>query len=107
MIEWLLEFFEVTTGADLSWLLIGIGAQLLFASRMLVQWIASERQKRSIVPPVFWWISIFGALILLAYGVREREPVIILGQSFGFIVYARNLWFIHRVRKEDALKVFD
>ena len=52
MIEWLLEFFEVTTGADLSWLLIGIGAQLLFASRMLVQWIASERQKRSIVPPV-------------------------------------------------------
>lgn len=97
MIEWLLEFFDVTSGADLAWLIIGIGAQLLFASRMLVQWIASERQRKSVVPPIFWWISIAGAMILLAYGVREREPVIILGQSFGFIVYARNLWFIHVV----------
>lgn len=103
MIEWLLDFFDVTTGPDLAWLLIGVGAQLLFASRMLVQWIASERERRSIVPPVFWWISIAGAVILLMYGFREREPVIILGQSFGFIVYARNLWFIYIVgRKQDV-----
>ncbi|MEL7345031.1 MAG: lipid-A-disaccharide synthase N-terminal domain-containing protein [Pseudomonadota bacterium] len=54
------------------------------------------------MPPVFWWISIGGALILLAYGIREREPIIILGQSFGFVVYARNLWFIYALRNQDA-----
>ena len=102
MIEWLLEFFEIDTTRDLAWLLVGITAQLLFSARMLVQWIASERQRRSIVPPVFWWISIGGAMILLAYGIREREPIIILGQSFGFVVYARNLWFIYVVRNQDA-----
>jgi len=66
-------------------------------SRMLVQWIASERARASVMPVAFWWLSIVGATMLLAYGVLRRDIVIIAAQAFGFLVYARNLWLIYRV----------
>jgi len=84
----------VTT--DQVWLTIGLLGQAFFSARFLVQWIASERRKRSVVPLAFWYFSVGGGLTLLAYAIYRRDPVFILGQSAGLLVYARNLWLIYR-----------
>jgi lipid-A-disaccharide synthase-like uncharacterized protein len=74
------------------WLLIGLAGQVAFGMRFVVQWIASEREKRSVVPGLFWHLSIIGAAALLVYALSQRDPVFILGQSTGFLIYARNLF---------------
>ena len=84
------------------WLLIGFSGQLLFTSRFLVQWIASERAKRSIVPLAFWWFSLAGGVTLLSYALWRHDPVFILGQAMGLVVYARNLALIHAKNREAA-----
>ncbi|MBT0957804.1 lipid-A-disaccharide synthase N-terminal domain-containing protein [Alphaproteobacteria bacterium KMM 3653] len=71
---------------------------MLFTARFLVQWIASERARRSVVPLSFWYFSILGGLILLAYAIYRKDPVFILGQSTGLAIYGRNLWLIHNER---------
>jgi len=81
------------------WIGVGFLGQILFGSRMLVQWIASEREGRSIVPTVFWYISIAGGLVLLSYAIYRADPVFILGQATGSLVYLRNLYFIRRERR--------
>ncbi|MGR3436030.1 MAG: lipid-A-disaccharide synthase N-terminal domain-containing protein [Shimia sp.] len=91
----LLDFFEIETGRDLGWLVFGLFAQTMFFMRFLIQWITSERQRKSVVPTAFWWFSLAGGVMLLVYGVEQREPVIILGQSVGIVIYLRNLYFIH------------
>jgi len=78
------------------WLAIGFVGQLLFASRFLVQWIVSERRRESVIPVAFWYFSIGGGLLLFAYSLWRLDPVFILGQSLGIVVYARNLYLIHR-----------
>jgi lipid-A-disaccharide synthase-like uncharacterized protein len=78
------------------WLTIGLLGQGLFSARFLVQWIASERRKRSVVPTEFWYFSVGGGLTLLAYAIYRLDPVFILGQGAGLFVYARNLYFIYR-----------
>ena len=78
------------------WLAIGLLGQALFSARFIVQWIASERKKQSVVPRGFWYFSVGGGLTLLLYAVYRRDPVFILGQGAGLFVYARNLYFIHR-----------
>jgi lipid-A-disaccharide synthase-like uncharacterized protein len=90
------------TRTELIWILTGLGGQLLFMMRFLVQWIASERAGRSTIPVVFWWLSIGGAAILLAYAIWRTDPVFILGQSMGFFIYARNLWLIHAERRSGG-----
>lgn len=82
------------------WAAFGIFGQLLFAARFIVQWIASERAGRSVVPLAFWFFSIGGAAIVLAYGIHKREPVIILGQALSFVIYFRNLALIARERRQ-------
>ncbi|MDA1260976.1 MAG: lipid-A-disaccharide synthase N-terminal domain-containing protein [Planctomycetota bacterium] len=82
--------------AEMIWVGIGFGGQALFFCRFLVQWLASERAGRSVMPVAFWWFSIGGAAIVLAYAIYRRDPVFIAGQSFGFLIYARNLWLIRR-----------
>ena len=77
------------------WIAIGLFGQIFFFCRFLVQWIASEKAKRSIIPLSFWYMSIVGGMIVLAYSIYRKDPVFILGQSFGIFVYARNLWLIH------------
>lgn len=84
---------------DKFWLGIGFTAQVIFGSRFLVQWIASERAGRSIIPEIFWILSLAGGLMLLTYAVWRKDPVFILGQSTGIFVYSRNLWFIRRDRE--------
>ena len=81
---------------DQVWLGVGLVGQTFFSARFLVQWIASERRKRSVVPREFWYFSIGGGLTLLAYAIHRLDPVFILGQSAGLFVYARNLYFVHR-----------
>lgn len=75
---------------------LGFFGQGLFSCRFLVQWIASERRKASIVPVAFWWFSLAGGTVLLAYAIHRRDPVFITGQTTGFLIYARNLWLLRR-----------
>jgi len=82
------------------WLILGMGGQLAFASRFLVQWIVSERRGESVIPIAFWYLSLGGSAILLAYAIHRRDPVFIVGQSFGSVVYIRNLMLIHRKRAD-------
>ena len=76
------------------WLAVGFLGQALFTSRLLVQWIVSERRGESVIPLAFWWFSILGGLTLLSYALWRQDPVFILGQSLGVFIYARNLWLI-------------
>ncbi len=78
------------------WVGVGLAGQALFSSRILVQWVASERRGQSIVPKSFWWLSLAGSALLLAYALARRDPVFILGQSLGFVVYVRNLVLLAR-----------
>lgn len=96
MTEWLLAVFHVDSRAELIWVTIGLLGQLMFTGRFLVQWIASERARKSVIPVVFWYFSLAGGLILLAYAIYRRDPVFILGQSLGVFIYARNLWLIRQ-----------
>ncbi|MGQ9670622.1 MAG: lipid-A-disaccharide synthase N-terminal domain-containing protein [Desulfosoma sp.] len=81
------------------WLGIGFSAQALFSARFLIQWIASEKAGRSVVPVAFWFLSLLGGALLLAYAVWRRDPVFILGQGTGLIIYSRNLYLIHREKR--------
>ncbi|OYU18076.1 MAG: lipid A biosynthesis protein [Rhodobacteraceae bacterium PARR1] len=96
MIHALQDFFARTTEIELIWLVIGFSAQGLFSARFLVQLIASERQRQSVVPETFWYLSLLGGVMLLAYAIHRADPVIALGQMFGIVVYARNIWFLSR-----------
>jgi lipid-A-disaccharide synthase-like uncharacterized protein len=87
------------------WVLMGFVAQGLFTMRFLVQWIASERAGRSVIPLAFWIFSIGGGLMLLIYALYRRDPVFIAGQAFGVFVYLRNLHFVLRERKAAASTV--
>jgi lipid-A-disaccharide synthase-like uncharacterized protein len=90
------------TGTQKAWMAIGFLGQALFTARMLVQWWASERAGKSIVPPAFWWLSLLGSSLLLAYAIYRFDPVIILGQVFGPIVYSRNLILLARPKPATA-----
>ncbi len=100
--ETLANWLGAETRTELAWILIGLGGQLLFMMRFLVQWVVSEKAKRSVIPVAFWWLSIGGAVVLLAYAIYRADPVFILGQSMGFLIYARNLWLIHAERHADG-----
>jgi lipid-A-disaccharide synthase-like uncharacterized protein len=77
-------------------LIVGFLGQGLFSGRFLVQWIASERQRKSVVPMAFWYFSIGGGTLLLIYAIMKKDPVFILGQAGGLLVYLRNLYLIHK-----------
>ena len=81
------------------WILLGYAGQALFAMRFVVQWVASERVGRSVIPVAFWFFSIAGGLVLFAYALYIRDPVFILGQGLGLFVYLRNLYFVFRERR--------
>jgi len=84
-----------------TWVLVlGFAGQALFFMRFLVQWISSERQKKSVIPVAFWYFSIGGSILLLAYAIIRRDPVFIVGQGMGFLIYIRNLHFIGREKRE-------
>jgi lipid-A-disaccharide synthase-like uncharacterized protein len=77
-----------------GWVVLGFTAQALFTMRFVVQWIASERARKSVIPVAFWFFSIGGGALLLAYALYRRDPVFIAGQALGLVVYFRNVYFI-------------
>lgn len=85
-------------------LLVGVVGQLLFTMRFLVQWVASERAGRSVVPVAFWFFSIGGGTVTLIYGLYRKEPIIIMGQALSIIIYARNLMLINKQRRAAAAR---
>ena len=76
------------------WEIIGFAGQGLFMSRFLVQWLASEKAKKSVLPDIFWYFSLGGGLILFAYAWQKHDKVFILGQGIGIFIYLRNIWFV-------------
>ena len=94
--DWLATLLNVTSPVGLLWIAIGLAGQVLFTGRMLVQWWASERAGRSHVPEAFWWMSLGGSTLLLAYFIWRVDMVGVLGQLTGWGVYVRNLMLIHR-----------
>lgn len=80
------------------WLGIGFLGQGIFSARFVVQWLVSEKEKRSVIPVAFWYLSLFGGITLLTYSIYKRDPVFILGQATGVFIYSRNLWLIQRER---------
>lgn len=89
---------EILESLRNPWVLLGFAGQAVFSLRFLVQWIESERAGRSVVPDAFWYLSIAGSMLLLVYALWRRDVVFTLGQSMGFLVYARNL----ALRKREA-----
>jgi len=84
------------------WVAFGLGGQLIFGARFIVQWLASEKKKQSHIPIVFWYLSLIGGLITTVYAIHRRDTVFILGQGAGLVVYVRNLMLIYRHRAEHA-----
>ena len=76
------------------WLGVGFIGQALFSARFLVQWLKSEKEKKSVFPVAFWYFSIAGGVTLSAYAIYRKDPVFILGQLSGLLIYFRNLYFI-------------
>ena len=93
---------HVESWTEFWWVAFGLFGQLMFTGRFLIQWIASERVKRSVVPIAFWYFSMAGGLILLSYAIYRRDPVFVLGQSLGVFIYARNLWLIRQEGRRNA-----
>ena len=85
------------------WLFFGFVGQSLFAARFVVQWIISEKMKKSVIPVQFWYLSIAGGAILFIYVLHLRDPVLIVGQFAGLFIYARNLYFISRSKKTESV----
>lgn len=78
------------------WLVLGLTGQIIFGSRFVLQWISSERAKKSRIPFYFWYISLFGSILLLTYAIHKKDIVIIIGQAGGFVVYIRNIMLLKK-----------
>lgn len=88
------------TKVEMIWLAVGLFGQALFSARFIIQWLMSEKQKKSVLPIEFWYFSIAGGVTLFAYALHKFDPVFIIGQGIGVFIYVRNLYFMHNERKE-------
>lgn len=93
-------WWSATSVSEVTWLCIGFLAQLTFSMRFIIQWIASERARASIVPETFWYLSTLGGILLLAYAVYRMDPVFLIGQASGIAIYLRNIHFLRRDRRD-------
>ncbi len=93
---WFFRFFDITSTTGIFWVTLGLAGQLAFTGRMIVQWIASEKQRQSVVPTVFWWMSLAGSSLLIVYFLWRVDVVGVLGQATGWFIYIRNLWLIYQ-----------
>ena len=83
-----------------SWIAVGFAGQLLFGSRFVVQWWASERERRVVIPQAFWVLSALGGVALFAYAVHKHDPVFAIGQGGGLLIYMRNLMLARKAGRE-------
>lgn len=86
------------SNSEYIWLAVGLLGQGIFSARFIIQWLVSEKEKKSIIPVAFWYLSLVGGLTLLLYALYKRDPVFIIGQFSGIFIYSRNLFLIHRER---------
>jgi lipid-A-disaccharide synthase-like uncharacterized protein len=86
-----------------AWVTLGFAGQGVFMSRMAVQWLAAERRRDAVVPVSFWWLSLLGGLVTLAYAAHNRDPVFVAAQAFGVLVYSRNLMLISQNNRRVAV----
>lgn len=93
---WFYRLLNISSPVGIAWVAFGLLGQILFTSRMIFQWMVSEKAKRSVVPVAFWWISLAGASMLLIYFIWRRDLVGVLGQSAGWLIYVRNLRLIYK-----------
>ena len=98
------NYFNAMSGPDFTWLLVGLLGQVLFMMRFIVQWVHSERHQKSLIPISFWYYSLLGSVIVLAYGLHKTELVIIVGQLPGTLVYVRNLMLIKNEKSKKIKK---
>lgn len=98
------KLLDVTSIVGVLWVVFGFAGQAVFMGRMLVQWYASEKASSSVVPPVFWWLSLLGSTMLMVYFIWRKEIVGFLGQSTGWLIYIRNLWFIYGKKRTNRAK---
>ncbi len=96
---WLHEVFVAQWD---GWIILGFVAQLCFTMRFVVQWLASEKARKSVMPVAFWFFSLVGGVLLLVYSIQRKDPVFIAGQALGLVVYIRNLWLIANEKKRRA-----
>ncbi|AZL74208.1 MULTISPECIES: lipid-A-disaccharide synthase N-terminal domain-containing protein [Pseudomonas] len=82
------------------WLILGFTGQAVFTGRFVLQWLYSEYKRRSVIPVGFWYLSMLGSALLLIYAIYRQDPVFIIGQAFGFLVYLRNLQLIARFKEQ-------
>lgn len=99
--QWLHDVFVARWD---GWIILGFVGQALFMMRFVVQWLASEKAKKSVMPVAFWFFSLGGGVVLLIYAIRQKDPVFIAGQGLGLIVYFRNLWLIYHEKKNRQLE---
>ncbi|MEM7623636.1 MAG: lipid-A-disaccharide synthase N-terminal domain-containing protein [Planctomycetota bacterium] len=97
----LLGFFNISSWVNFAWVAVGLLGQAAFFGRMMIQWVVSEKQRQSVVPELFWWLSLFGGVSLFTYFVWRTDIVGVLGQSTGVVVYARNLRLIRKQRRRE------
>ncbi len=97
----MIEYLQNLTNVEIFFLAIGFVGQGLFASRFIFQWIYSEQKGESYIPIIFWYLSILGGIGLLIYAIFRKDPVIITGQTFGILIYVRNLILIKRKKSKS------
>ncbi len=88
----------------LLFLSIGFLGQIMFSMRFIIQWIYSERHRKSVIPTAFWYFSVAGSCLLLIYSIYRKDPVFILGQSAGLFIYLRNIYFIYKEKVSSGGK---
>lgn len=94
--------FNISNWWNFAWVAVGLAGQACFFGRMLLQWVTSERERKSVIPPIFWWLSFAGGVMLFVYFVWRRDLVGVLGQSTGVVIYARNIRLISKQRRREA-----
>ena len=94
------EYFTM----DRIFLYVGLFGQLCFSMRFIIQWIYSEKAKKSVIPIAFWYFSLVGGIILLIYAIYHKDPVFIMGQAPGVFIYSRNIYLIHKNKNEETSK---
>lgn len=103
--NWVFKVLNITSWWNVVWVGIGMVGQLAFSGRMILQWLSSEKHRRSVISESFWWFSLIGAALLFSYFVWRQDPVGILGQAPGIVIYARNLRLIYKQRRREARQV--
>ena len=101
VVEWFKSLVspKITTPTEIAWEIVGLVGHFFFFSRFVIQWIASERKKKTVIPEAFWYLSLLGTVIVLAYSLHVGRPVFMLAYSLNIVIYVRNLWIHKRMAR--------